>query len=190
MNENREDLPSFERLVSEMAGSLSGFLRRMLGNRADAEDVFQETLMRIAVALPGLERRTAFKSWAFRIASNAAIDHIRKHKRASLIEFSEEDRPTDAADDDYLVLDEMNTCVRDVIDGLPPIHRAAIVLFYLEGKSVLETAEILEISPGAAKVRIHRARARLKEALDNECALYSTPDGVTRCDRKQPDAPD
>ena len=84
------------------------------------------------------------------------------------------------------MLDEMNSCVREVIDGLPPIHRAAIVLFNLERKSVAETADILKLSPNATKVRIHRARKRLKEALDRDCTYYATRDGITRCDRKDP----
>jgi RNA polymerase sigma-70 factor (ECF subfamily) len=146
--------------------------------------------MRIAVGLPGLKKRTAIKSWAFRIASNTAIDHIRKYQRAKLVEFADEVTPSDGNEIDRLVLDEMNSCVRGVIDGLPPTYRAAIVLFNLEGKSVAETAEILGISLGAAKVRLHRARARLKESLDRECTFYATPDGVTHCDRKQPDSGD
>jgi RNA polymerase sigma-70 factor (ECF subfamily) len=183
-------LPSFERLVGELSGPLFGYLRRMLGNGADADDLLQETLLRIARGLPKLEHSTAIRSWAFRIASNVAIDHIRKNKQASLVEFTDDEDRDDTDEEDRLVLDEMNSCVREVIDGLPPDHRAAIVLFNLEGKSIAETAEVLGISTNATKVRIHRAKARLKEALNRECTYYVTPDGVTRCDRKNPDGGD
>lgn len=183
MTGQQKPLPSFEQLARELRGPLFGYLRKMLGSGADADDVLQETLMRIAVSLPRLEKTAAVKSWAFRIASNLAIDHIRKNKRATLVEFTEADDSEDEKED-WLVLDEMSACVRGVIDSLPPDYRAAIVLFNLEGKSVSETAEILGISVGATKVRIHRAKKRLKDALNVECTYYTTPDGTTRCDRK------
>jgi RNA polymerase sigma-70 factor (ECF subfamily) len=190
MTTDESPLPSFEKLVGELSGPLFAYLRRMLGNSADADDLLQETLMRMASGLPGLERTAATRSWAFRIASNVAIDHIRRSKRASLVEFTEDH---DLGDDrhardveDRLELDEMNSCVRQVIDSLTPDHRAAIVLFNLEGKSIAETAEILGISTVAAKVRLHRARKRLREALDRQCTYYTTEDGSTRCDRKAP----
>jgi RNA polymerase sigma-70 factor (ECF subfamily) len=183
MTSQEKPLPSLEQLASELSGPLFGYLRKMLGNGADADDVLQDTLMRMASSLPTLEKTTAVRSWAFRIASNLAIDHIRRNKRATLVEFTETDDPDDDQEDG-LVLNEMSACVREVIDGLPPDYRAAIVLFNLEGKSVSETAEILGISVGATKVRIHRARKRLRDALNRECTYYTTPDGTTRCDRK------
>lgn len=187
--ETREVPPlTFERLVGELHGPLFRYLRRMLGNSADADDLLQDVLMRIASGLPDLENRAAVTSWAFRIATNVAIDHIRAKKRARLVEFDEGDEPGEVQGDERLVLDEMNACVREVIDRLPPDHRAAIVLFHIEGRSIAETAEILGISTGATRVRIHRARKRLKEALDSECTFYATPDGTTRCDRKAPPA--
>lgn len=181
---------SFEALVDELGGPLFRYLCRMLGNSADADDVLQDSLLRIAQGLPGLEREEAVRSWAFRITTHAAIDHIRKRERANLLALEEDEGPTDVADDDPLVLDEMNACVREVIDGLPPEHRAALVLFHIEGKSMAETAEILGISPGATRVRVHRARARLKAALGRECTFYRTPEGATRCDRRAPGSGD
>lgn len=186
MKTDEKPLPSFEHLVGQLSRPLFGYLRKMVGNSADADDLLQETLLRIAVNLPKLERSTAVKSWAFRIASNVAIDYIRRKKRADLVEFTEDQVHDDADEEDRLVIDEMSSCVREVIDGLPPDHRAAIVLFSLEGKSIAETAEILGTSIGATKVRIYRAKRRLKEALDKECTYYTTQDGITRCDRREP----
>jgi len=185
MTTKGESVPSFEHLVSELRRPLFGYLCKMVGNGADADDLLQETLIRIAGGLPKLEKGVAVKSWAFRIATNLTIDHIRKNKRAGLVELTEDYDHSDESED-RLVLDEMNSCIREVIDSLPPDDRAAIVLFNLEGKTVSETAEILGISLGATKVRIHRAKKRLKEAMDRECAYYTTLDGITRCDRKKP----
>ena len=189
MTTNGESVPSFEHLANELRRPLFGYLCRMVGNSADADDLLQDTLIRIAGGLPKLEKNIAVKSWAFRIATNIAIDHIRKNKRASLVELNE-DYDHDDKSEDRLVLDEMNSCIREVIDSLPPDDRAAIVLFNLEGKTISETAEILGISLGTTKVRIHRAKKRLKEAMDRECTYYTTLDGITRCDRKKPGCDD
>jgi RNA polymerase sigma-70 factor (ECF subfamily) len=190
MTRDETPIPSFEQVVGELSKPLFGYLRRMVGNPADADDLLQEALIRIARRLPTLEQSAAVKTWAFRIASNVAIDHIRKNKRVDLVEFTEEEDRDDVDEEDRLVLDEMNSCVREVIDSLPPDYRAALVLFNLEGRSIAEIAETLGISDGAVKVRIHRARKRLKEALDRECIYYTTSDGTLRCDRKTPDGGD
>jgi RNA polymerase sigma-70 factor (ECF subfamily) len=145
MTTNGEPVPSFEHLANELRRPLFGYLCRMVGNSADADDLLQETLIRIAGGLPKLGKSIAVKSWAFRIATNIAIDHIRKNKRAGLVELNE-DYDHDDKSEDRLVLDEMNSCIRGVIDSIPPDDRAAIVLFNLEGKTISETAEILGIS--------------------------------------------
>jgi RNA polymerase sigma-70 factor (ECF subfamily) len=179
-------VPSFEELAAELAPQLAAYLARMSGSDADADDLLQETLMRIARALPEFEGRSSPKNWAYRIATNVAIDFLRKTKKGDFIEFGGSEDRSEVDEEDRLVLEEMNDCVRGVIDGLPPDHRAALILFNLEGRSVAETAQILGISVAAAKVRIHRAKARLKAALARECDFYTSDDGNLRCDRKNP----
>lgn len=182
-----EDVPSFERLAHSLGPELRAYLRRMVRNAADADDLLQETLLRIARGLPEFEGRASVKNWAYRIATNAAIDFLRRSTRVTLIEFdasSPEEPSSDHDDEDTMILDEMNRCVREVIDGLPPQYRAALVLHQLQGKTAAEAAEILEISLANAKMRIHRAKARLREALDRECDFYTTDEGELRCDRK------
>jgi RNA polymerase sigma-70 factor (ECF subfamily) len=180
---------SFEALTRDLEPQLRSYLRRMVRNAADAEDLFQETLLRIARGLPGFEGRASAKNWAYRIASNVAIDFLRRSKRSTIVDFDAmppEETATEDDDEDRLVLDEMNACVREVIESLPPRYRAALVLHHLEGKTAAETARILEISTGNAKIRIHRAKERLREALDRECDFYASDGGTLRCDRKSP----
>lgn len=182
-------IPTFESVAAELGPTLTGYLGKMVGNSADADDLLQETLMRIARALPRFEHRSSLKSWAFRIATNVAIDHLRKKRQAQFIEFTDATEPDAALDVDEvdrLVVDEMNTCLREVIDGLPPDYRAALVLFNLEGRSVAEVADICDISISLAKIRIHRGKARLKKALQRECDFYESAEGTLRCDRKPP----
>lgn len=180
----KEEHVSFEDIAGELSGQLFIYLRRMINNSPDADDLLQETLIRIAGNLPDFEYRSSVKTWAYKIATNVAYDYLRKHKKNQLVEFDEKDKSSGVDEGDRLVLDEMNSCVREVIDKMPPDHRSVIVLYNLQGKSIAETAEICGITLENAKIRIHRAKARLKEALDRECVFYKTDDGALRCDRK------
>ncbi len=177
-------MPSFEEVAQELKVQLYAYLRRMTGNTADADDLLQETFMRIAHGLSGFKGKSSVKTWAFRIATNTAVDFLRRSKKVKFVEFSEADDVADADKDDDLVLDEMNTCIRGVIDTLPPDYRSVLVLTNFQDTPVEETARICGISVSAAKVRIHRAKARLKKALDKKCDYYQAPGGDLRCDRK------
>jgi len=185
-----EPVPSFETLAHDLGPQLRAYLRRMVRNAADAEDLLQETLLRIARGLPDFEGRASAKNWAYRIATNVAIDFLRRSNKATVVDFdasSAEETASESEDEDRLILDEMNQCVREVIDGLPPRYRAALVLHHLQGKTAAETAQILDLSLANAKMRIHRAKERLREALDRECDFYASDGGALRCDRKSPE---
>lgn len=80
----------------------------------------------------------------------------------------------------------MSACVRGVIDGLPADYRTALVLHDLEGMTAAQVAEVAHCSLATAKIRIHRARRRLKSALEDECRFYRADADVFRCDRKRP----
>jgi RNA polymerase sigma-70 factor (ECF subfamily) len=179
--------PSIEAVVQEVSQPLLRYLERYVGNRAIAEDLQQETLVRVARGLPSFAGRSSIKTWAFSIASRVAADYFRHpDRRAHIVEL---DEAVDAIDpgreiNRRVIEDEMNRCVRQVIDSLPDAYRAALILHDLEELSVEQTAEICECSVATAKIRIHRARLRLKEALKKECAFYLDREGVYRCDRK------
>jgi len=79
---------------------------------------------------------------------------------------------------------EMNACIRSVIDSLPESYRAAILLHDIEGLSVDQVGEICDCSVATVKIRIHRARRRLKESLTQQCEFYRDQESVFRCDRK------
>lgn len=178
------DRPSFEDVFAELAGPLTAYLTRMTGNAADADDLLQETLLRIARALQDFEGRSSLKTWSFRIATNVAIDFLRKVGREKLVELGDTEVPSEADEEDQLVVVEMNDCVRGVIDTLPADYRSALVLNQLEGMTAAEVAEVCGVSLATAKIRIHRAKARLRDALEKECEFYTGADGSFRCDRK------
>jgi RNA polymerase sigma-70 factor (ECF subfamily) len=179
---------AFEDVAQELSGPLRRYLERLVGNRATADDLLQETLLKIARALPDFEGRSSVKTWAFTIATRVATDHFRRpHSRAQMVEIDETESAhvLDAEIDQRLVIDEMSSCVREVIDSLPEDYRTALVLHDLEGQTAAQVAEIAGCSLATAKIRIHRARRRLKEALNQECSFYRDEENVFRCDRKR-----
>jgi len=152
-----------------------------------ADDLLQETLIRIARGLPDFAGRASVKTWALSIATRVAADYFRTPDRR--VHIVEVDEAADLADtehmiDERIVVDEMNACIRQVIDSLPDDYRAALVLHDLEGLNAHQVAEICGCSLATAKIRIHRARHRLRGALRRQCEFYRDGDDVFRCDRK------
>ena len=189
MSDRREGIPSFEEVAEQLSVPLQRYLERMVGDRATADDLLQETLLRIARGLPGFEGRSSVKTWAFTIATRIATDHFRRSDaRIFVVEMDEagELPAGDVDGEDRIVIDEMNSCVREVIDGLPEDYRAALILHDLQGLTAAATAEACGCSLATAKIRIHRARARLRKALGQECVFYRDEENVLRCDRKGP----
>ena len=178
---------SFDALAQELSQPLLRYLQRCVGQRPVAEDLLQETLVRIARGLPGFAGRASVKTWAFSIATRVTADYFRKpERRFQVVEIDEamELADTDRAIDERVVVGEMNSCVRQVIDSLPDDYRAALVLHDLEGMSVQQVAEICGCSVATAKIRIHRARHRLRGALQQQCEFYRDRENVFRCERK------
>jgi RNA polymerase sigma-70 factor (ECF subfamily) len=171
----------------ELRGPLRRFLERYVGHSAVAEELVQDTLLKMHQGWSSYEGRASVKTWAFAIASRVAADHLRSPAaRQRIIEI---DEVADIADpalsaDERLVIDEMNACVRQVIDSLPAPYRAALILHDLEGLSADQTAHISGCSVAAAKIRLHRARRRLKDALGDQCSFYRDTESVLRCDRR------
>lgn len=176
----------FEDVAEELSEPLRRYLQRLVGNPATADDLLQDTLLKIARALPTFEGRSSVKTWAFTIATRVATDHFRRpQNRAQMVDIDETSPVDHAETEQKLVIDEMSSCVREVIDTLPEDYRTAVVLHDLEGQTAAKVAEIVGCSLATAKIRIHRGRRRLQQALNNECSFYRDEDNVFRCDRKR-----
>jgi RNA polymerase sigma-70 factor (ECF subfamily) len=180
---------SFEDVIADLGPTIRSYLERMVGDPDVADDLFQETSIKIAQGLPDFEGRSTIKTWAFRIAHHVCIDFSRRGgNKQTLLEFREEECPPgDVEHDEIIVIDEMNACIRGVIDSLPPDYRTALVLHDLEGLTADDVARVSDCSLATAKIRIHRARKRLRSALQDQCRFYRDRDQVLRCDRKPPE---
>lgn len=178
---------SIEDVAQELAQPLLRYLERYVGDRAVAEDLQQETLIRMARGLSSFAGQSAIKTWAFSIATRVAADYFRHpDRRTCIVDLNEvaELQDSEHAIDDQLVFEEMSGCVRRVIDSLPDSYRSALILYDLEGLTAEQAAEICECSIASIKIRVHRARLRLKEALIERCEFYRGSDDVFRCDHK------
>jgi RNA polymerase sigma-70 factor (ECF subfamily) len=179
--------PAFDAVARELASAILHFLERYVGNRAVAEELLQETLLRMNKGLPSFAGRSSVKTWAFAIASRVAADYLRHpDRKTSIVALDAIEEPIDPERgiEERLIVGEMNECMRGVIDSLPDAYRAALILHDLQGHSAEQTSEICECSVATAKIRIHRARNRLKEALAKQCEFYRDEESVFRCDRK------
>lgn len=178
---------SFEDIARELAEPVLHYLERYVGDRAVAEDLRQETLLRVARGLASFEGRSAVKTWVFSIATRVAAEYFRDPgKRTRIVDMDEIAEPADPGQtiDERVVVGEMTGCIREVIDSLPEIYRAPLILHDLEDLTAAQTADICECTVSAVKIRVHRARTRLREALRQQCDFYRGDDGVFRCDRK------
>jgi len=177
-----------EDILRQLAPPIRRYLRRYCGDPDIAEDVLQDALLRIDRALSGFDGRARLETWALAIATRAAADHFRAAARQPPSAQWPDSDAAELADDgtleERLIIDEMHSCVREVIDTLPPDYRAALILRDLEGHSVDAVSLILGCSLATAKIRIHRARQRLRAALGDACAFYHDEMSVLRCDRK------
>jgi RNA polymerase sigma-70 factor (ECF subfamily) len=176
INAGREDL--FYELVKRYEKSLYNFGMRMCDNPSDAEDMVQDTFLNVFKYLSGFRYETKFKNWLYRVATSACLKKKRRSKFApdrelSLDEFLPADEsavsvelPRWASQPLDQVLDEeLGEVIRKAFLDLPKKYRLVAVLRDVEGFTTQETAEILDLTPTNIKVRLHRARLFLREAL-------------------------
>jgi len=121
----------------------------------------------------------------YRIATNAAMDRGRRAGPAA-VPVEEELLPDDGAEttEERLIRGEMSECVRGLIEELPEGYRTVLLLSEMEGLADAEIARVVGGTVEAVKIRLHRARRRLKGALEEECRLYHDGEERLRCDRK------
>ena len=171
---------AFEPFVERFGPLVLNFGRRMCGQRDDAEEVLQETLLRAFRSLRRLRDPAALRTWIYRVAANSCLK-LRRHGRrepAASIPLDtvlpgpgRDGSPPRVADWSDLPLErmlrrELASVLERAILGLPKAFRVVVVLRDQEGFSTAETARILGISGSLAKVRLHRARLALRKSLD------------------------
>lgn len=156
------DPAAFRSLCDRFLGPITGYAGRMLKNPQEAEDVAQETFLRVWTHSRSFVPTAAVSTWLYRIAHNLCMDRLRKHKRTSdrISELGDEDRPS-------LLLGrkELAAEVDRALAELPDRQRAAIGLVHYEGMGQAEAARILDVSVQALESLLSRARRALRKQL-------------------------
>lgn len=170
------------------------YLARFVGE-VEAEDLTQTVMLKVSEALPGFRGDSSVSTWIYRIATNAALDRLRRKTVGPPAdpqpESDESDVPPVAqapSAEATAIRDEMNACIREFIERLPENYKTVMVLSELEGFRNDEIAGILGISLDTVKIRLHRAREKLRQDLGIGCSFHRDEDGDLACDRN-PSAP-
>jgi len=164
------DVEAFRMLVEENSHKMFRLAFRMTGNEADAEDVVQETFLRAFNRLSEYESRAHFSSWLHRIASNYAIDLLRRRKRwnSSDLETVEQHSPLLAdgpGPESEALGSEIRTHVDRELNQLTPKERIAFTLRHYQGMSIKEIGSVTGTNENTTKNHIFRAVRKLRKAL-------------------------
>lgn len=196
-NRPQENL-EFDAVHGEYRQRILRYLEGMVGP-AEAEELTQETFLKVSRALAGFRGEAKLSTWIYRIATNVALDRLRSkspptrspelslesNEMAEAVPdtdvWSGEERPVATQ---VLARAEMDACIRDVVTDLPDEYKAVLVLSEFEGLKAREVADVLGHSVGAVKIRLHRARERLRAALEAKCTFHRDERNVFGCEPK------
>ncbi|TCZ69870.1 RNA polymerase sigma factor SigW [Paenibacillus albiflavus] len=170
------DRRAFAELVELYKDKIYHLGYRMLGNRQEAEDIVQETFMRLYSNLHRYDENQKFSTWIFRIAANLCIDRLRKRK----VTYSLDAEVNDGEGNDYyammssdedtpekqVIVSETQRQIRKVIDNMPDKYKSIIVLRYLQDLSLQEISDVLDMPITTIKTRLHRGREYLRKKLE------------------------
>ncbi len=190
---------NFSDIYQDYYKKILRYLVKLIGN-SDAEDVCQDVFVKVNKALEGFRKESKFSTWIYRIATNTALDYLRSRTRKpqldgksvddeeGLIQLSENQSLSSQkkpATDQQLIRDEMSDCVKGHVEDLPQDYRVVLVLSEVDELKNQEIADILGITLDNVKIRLHRAKAKLKDKLVKSCDFYHNEENVLSCDKKQ-----
>ena len=185
--------PSLSPLVPDLERyrqRITRYIRYLLHDAAEAEDLTQETLLRAFQQQNNLRDAASLEGWIYRIATHASLDRLRQRKRTS-------DRHIDLPAEELPIIDrsqpspfaviqqsEMSDCVSRYVTELKDGYKAVVLLHDADGLTAEEISRLLGLPLTTVKMRLHRARQQLKVALNNACEFGRDDRGVFICEPK------
>lgn len=174
------------------------YLSGLTGNLAEAEDLTQEVFIKIDKSLETYRGDSKLSTWIYKIANNIAIDRIRsasyrkiqkKTDSISLLDNEKENTSilidnNEPSLEQKIVRGEMNGCIQNYINQLNKNYKMVILLCDYQGLKNNEAAEVLGVSLATVKIRLHRARTKLKKMMDSGCNIYNSDKGELGCNEK------
>jgi len=160
------NVEAFGRLVRAYQTAVYNLAYRMLGDRMEAEDTAQETFLRAFQYLDRYDLDRPFRTWLLSIAAHHCIDRLRRQRPALPLDPDHRGGEGEADPEEVLIRKEAREAVQRLLLRLPPTDRAAVVLYYWYGESLREIAQALGLTVSAVKSRLHRARWRLAQGME------------------------
>lgn len=152
-----------ERYQDRIFALIYGIVR----DRHEVEDVAQEVFWKVFTRIRSFDERSKFYTWLYRVAANAAKDHVKMRSRRPAVPLEEDAGVVAPLDSpwEHVSAAETRQMVQDAIKELPPRYREVLTLRELQGMSYRELAQVLKLSIGTVESRLHRARAKLERRL-------------------------
>ena len=173
-----DDYDAFDEIVARYKDEIYTYIRRMISNRDDAEDLAQEVFVRAFASIKSFRRESNLRTWLYKIATNLCIDKYRRKGVEKQFVTSleredpedEEPNPIDIPDNKYdpermYEHSELQMEIQKALLKLPEKQRAVILLFDLEGMSYEEIAKVVDCPVGTVKSRLFNARLQLRKLL-------------------------
>lgn len=169
------------------------YIMNMVRDTAEAEDLTQETFLRAYRRRDSLQDEGAQTAWLYRIATNICLDRLRQYARRGPMESESDLDEMEVSEPDTPSLqkvierDEMSACVQRYLNRLSDSYRAVILLHDMHELTSPEIAQLLRESLSNVKIRLHRARIKLRSALKAGCEFSIDESSVLTCESKQGD---
>ncbi len=185
----------FDAIYAEYSPRIRRYLARLLGP-GEADDAAQDVFVKASRALDQFRGESSLSTWLYRIATNTAADRARGAEYRASLHASEVDSSEsgcaalavqELSAERQAIRDEMSGCVRSVLAELPEGYRTVLALSEMEDLKDREIAEVLDITREAVKIRLHRARAALRQRLEARCSFYRDPENTLVCDIRRAD---
>ena len=171
----RGDLNALSELIARYQSRLYRYLLRIVRQPAEAEDLFQQTWLKVVEKIHSLDATRNFDAWLFTLARNLAIDHLRRVRPESLDEPLSDDGHCETVADripsrDYTPLDtalavERRTQIDEAMAPLPMIYREALTMRFEDGMKIEEIAQVIGVPVSTVKSRLRRSLEQLRSAL-------------------------
>ncbi len=185
------DAYAFEALVEAYEKGVYNLAYRLVPDREDAMDIVQEVFLKAFQALPDFRGDSRFSTWIYRVCVNASLDHLRRKHRVQVFSLDEplfmgesqikrEVRDDGGDIQDMVETKSLGEAVLQVLERLDPVHRVVVVLSDVRGYSYQEIADIMEISIGTVKSRLHRARNMVRRLVSEQFGSLNVKIGERR----------
>ena len=161
------DVDAFNELVSAHEDRVFAICLRMLRNREAALDATQDTFLTVFRKADRYKAQAAFSTWLYRVTVNTCYDHLRREKRKRADQLPDSYDPVDVQATDPFEAVDVRSDIQEALGNLSDEFRAAVVLVDLQGMSLEQASDTLEVPTGTIKSRLFRARRQLAQSLGN-----------------------